>query len=222
MRNPDEAIDKALQAFRRDTPPAGMESRILWTLAALDRRSAQGSSASGSFHLAILRFLRPLHRNGFATGGAAACVLTVSLLFWAWAPSSHHAPTASLNRVIAPNSAYRPALAPEAGPKPLDEVRATRPHQPSASRRTKQGNSLDAQLTTEAVIDHPAPPLPLTQQERLLLQLARRENAQVQALLDPAQQDHLLAQNDKEFDSFFIPPPPPQEPEQPAAPGGNQ
>ena len=54
------------------------------------------------------------------------------------------------------------------------------------------------------------------------MQLARRQNSQVQNLLDPAQQNRLLARNDEEFDRFFVRPPPNQEAEQPASPGGTQ
>ena len=55
----------------------------------------------------------------------------------------------------------------------------------------------------------PAPPMPLTDQERLLLRIAHRGDPQQVAALDPLLQDRLNARASAEFKQFFTPPPPP-------------
>jgi hypothetical protein len=86
-----------------------------------------------------------------------------------------------------------------------DNSRSTTPRalarkvRPSSERR-------DISDATEAV-SFPAPPLPLTQQERLLLQIARRSNPRNLASLTAAAEEAQNAQQEKQFQDFFKPPP---------------
>jgi hypothetical protein len=49
----------------------------------------------------------------------------------------------------------------------------------------------------------PAPPLPLTEQERLLLRLAHRGDAENMALLNPDVQAQQIAKATEQFQQFF-------------------
>ena len=55
---------------------------------------------------------------------------------------------------------------------------------------------------------YPAPPAPLTEQEKLLLEIAHRGDREDFELLNPETVTRELAQNMAEFDHFFPPPPP--------------
>jgi hypothetical protein len=50
---------------------------------------------------------------------------------------------------------------------------------------------------------YPAPPLPLTEQERMLLRVAHRDDAKNKALLDPELQAAQSAKNTEQFQHFF-------------------
>lgn len=76
-----------------------------------------------------------------------------------------------------------------------------------------------APITTEAETQalndlqapsHPAPPLPLTAQERSILHLLRRDGTVELAQLDPALQTKLFELQQTNFQQFFDPPPPPK------------
>jgi hypothetical protein len=49
----------------------------------------------------------------------------------------------------------------------------------------------------------PAPPLPLTEQEKLLLRLAHRRNPEDTAILNPAVQSAQSAKATEQFQQFF-------------------
>jgi len=52
---------------------------------------------------------------------------------------------------------------------------------------------------------HPAPPAPLTAQERALIELARKANPALLAALSPAAQQKADAKRQADFDAFFAP-----------------
>lgn len=84
----------------------------------------------------------------------------------------------------------------------------------AASRAARDAGVVAA---SERIGGMPAPPLPLTEQERLLLEVVRARNVAANAsvraasleMLNQKQQDEELARNDAEFLKFFPPPPPP-------------
>ena len=66
----------------------------------------------------------------------------------------------------------------------------------------------------------PAPPLPLTEQERLMLQILHKGDPEEIAMLNPDFRESLLARDRAEYKDFFPPPPPPPAPE-PVAPAND-
>jgi hypothetical protein len=88
--------------------------------------------------------------------------------------------------------------------------------QESATRNVRGAAEQGATVASTRIGGMPAPPLPLTEQERLLLQVVRARNVAANAsvrtalleMLNQEQQDEELARNDAEFLKFFPPPPP--------------
>jgi hypothetical protein len=72
------------------------------------------------------------------------------------------------------------------------------PRRPAARVTTKRPRDLSAQPA-----NHPAPPLPLTEQERMLLRVAHRDDAKNKALLNPDLQAAQSAKNTEQFQRFF-------------------
>ena len=60
----------------------------------------------------------------------------------------------------------------------------------------------------EAMTSFPAPPLPLTEQERLLLRIAHKADPVEMAMLDPAVRAKHDAEDVADYREFFKPPPP--------------
>jgi hypothetical protein len=91
--------------------------------------------------------------------------------------------------------------------------------QESAARTVRGTAEQGATVASTRIGGMPAPPLPLTEQERLLLQVVRARNVAANAsirtasleMLNQKQQDEELARNDADFLKFFPPPPPPPE-----------
>jgi HAMP domain-containing protein len=80
--------------------------------------------------------------------------------------------------------------------KPPQTVAGVTPHEPRKSTSR-------ALLRTTQTPGFPAPPLPLTEQEKLLLRLAHRNDAQDMNLLNPDAQAQQSAQATQQFQQFF-------------------
>lgn len=206
MQHPDDEIAQALRTLTNAAPPAGMESRILHTLALREQAANHTAHLPAWFRLPLQWRFNPLR---LLAAAAAVCVLTIALFLRPAAPPAH--PLAALQPAN-----FTTAPSPPATYHPSPRIQAKPGY--AALRTTHH--------TTRAhiALNHPPPPLPLTRQEQLLIQLAQHHNAQVRALLDPDQQNRLLARNDEAFDRFFTPPTPPltKVPQQPETPGGTQ
>ena len=129
-------------------------------------------------------------RSRAAWGWRTAVALPVAclLLLGGWwivtVTVRHPAPEQNNQRVIA---ATRPA------PKP-QEV-------PASQRRVHSGKRpLRGRVETAS---YPAPPLPLTEQERLLLRLAHRRDAENMAVLNREVQAAQMAKATAQFQQFF-------------------
>jgi hypothetical protein len=72
------------------------------------------------------------------------------------------------------------------------------PRRPAARVTAKRPRDLSAVRA-----NHPAPPLPLTEQERMLLRVADRDDAKNKALLNPDLQAAQSAKNTEQFQRFF-------------------
>jgi hypothetical protein len=208
----DNSVDKVLEALRRAAPPEGMEQRIIQHLtqnpspahppAHRWRNLLAGSAWTGAWW------------RGAITGAAAA-LLAVGLFFFA----THHslrtnsapaqAPESAANRSpTAPaaisHSTFVSASATGAQAHPCVRQAILRV-QPPTQLPSEQRLIAETHIDTAAP-SHPAPALPLTSEERALVQFARTApNPKAFAAPDPDTQTELEAQEADEFQKFFSP-----------------
>ena len=186
MKNSDEAIDRVLAGLRGVEAPEGMERRVL---AGLDARAAAPSG---------------LAWRGWAFGFAAAVAVVAGAMILAGTPRVQQ-PGGAVVRV--------PVVAPvgaPAAPEALVAKRNTRvlryAQKDAISLTGRQEDSADVEPVASGGI--PAPPMPLTEQEKLLLHLARRSDPQELTPLIAEVRAKQEAEFDEEFQQFFAPPEP--------------
>ena len=220
---PDNPIDtdlaRALAALRSAAPPTGMEDRILQNL---DARLAEERTAT--FRSAWLR--------GALTGALAATAACAALFFTLRTP---HSTVPQTNAGVPHSSRSISRDEWEEGTPPATPVALHTgdpcPGAPSVRGPALGGNangwdeksssgvphstrsiSRDAWDTRPPHLipasfapSHPAPPAPLTAQERALAELARKANPAMLAALSPAAQQKADAKRQADFDAFFAP-----------------
>jgi hypothetical protein len=187
MKDAEETIERLLAGLRDARPPAGIERRIL---EALDGMEGHEASAFASF------WRRPLRP---ALAMLLACTVILMAAFTVeqrkHVPGQQFVPlkpTEGLNG--APNifSSLRVGQKPQrsngAALRKLPPVK--HPHDAPAAGETQAAS-------------FPAPPLPLTEQERLLLRLAHRGDADNMAILNPDTRAAQTAKATEQFQQFF-------------------
>ena len=212
-KHTEEAIDKVLAGLRDADAPAGMEGRILETLQ--HRASVRPRPGWRRFRPEwLIAPVRPAANRSLAWGVALASVLAIVLAVPAVRRFGHVLGSASApsKRISGPVVASVPSAAPEMAGKS-----AHLPFQPvtRSMRISKQEvNAQRAEVASESdslamyemhAASHPAPPMPLTQQEKLLLRIAHRGDPIEFAELNPAQRDAQYAEEMAEVHRFFVP-----------------
>ncbi len=187
MRDADGTIERLLAGLRDAQPPGGMERRILEALDGVEAREAVASAS--------------LWRLPFRQAIAMLLACTVILMAAFTVEQRKHLPgkrlvplqpTEGLNG--APNSfssvrvGQKPQCSNGAALRQLPPVK--HPHDAPAAGETQTAS-------------FPAPPLPLTEQERLLLRLAHRGNADNMAILNPDARAAQTAKATEQFQQFF-------------------
>jgi hypothetical protein len=179
MKDADETIERLLAGLRDAEPPAGIERRILEALGGMDAREASSSASLWS---------RPL-RPAIALLLACAVMLMVAITF-----QQHRRDVWNRSASATVPQATRPEVVAQKAPavprRLVSRVSARRPHDRPALRETQTAS-------------FPAPPLPLTEQERLLLRIAHRGDAENMALLIPDVQAAQIAEAAEQFQHFF-------------------
>jgi hypothetical protein len=175
MKDTDPTSEMLLAALRDAEPSAGTERRIL---AAMEAREAEASAP-------FWRQLRPLP---LASAVAIAGVLIIALhQHWSAPPDTRrHATVPAVRRTIQPEVVTQQV--------------------PIAPRRPAARGSLRREgspVPETRVASFPAPPMPLTAQEKLLLRLAHRHNPEDTAILNPAVQAAQSAKATEQFQQFF-------------------
>jgi hypothetical protein len=192
MRDAERTIERLLAGLRDAEPPGGMEHRIL---EALDGMGAREVAASASL------WRRPL-RPALAMLLACAVILMVAFTV----QQRKHVPGQQLVP-LKPKSGLNGApnifSSLRVGQKPQ---RASVDQKVRSPRRTTSGvpvkHSQDAPAVGETH-SFPAPPLPLTEQERLLLRLAHRGDSGTTAILNPDARAAQTAKATEQFQQFF-------------------
>jgi hypothetical protein len=175
MRDPDRTIENLLAGLRDAEPPPGMHHRIL------DAMAAGPATAYGS-----------RRRLYLAIAISLACALAITI----WVQYPRHIP-ANLGNYTTNVEAPRTKPAQTVADKTPREPR--RPTSKVLLRPIHAGEVSYAEQSP----GFPAPPLPLTEQEKLLLRLAHRNDAQDMTLLNPDVQAQQSAKATQQFQQFF-------------------
>jgi hypothetical protein len=180
MRDADRTIERLLAGLRDAQPPGGMERRILEAL-----------GGAGAREVASV----PLWRRRLRPAIAMLLACTVILIVAFTVQQRKHVPgqqfvplkpTEGLNGAPNISSSLR------VGQKP----QKIRSHRGAISRISPAGGET-------RTASFPAPPLPLTEQEQLLLRLAHRGDADNLAILNPDARAAQTAKAAEQFQQFF-------------------
>jgi hypothetical protein len=233
----DNTIDRALTALRDAQPRPGLEGRIL---ASLEHRTAAPQPArfhisahvtlwtAASAALLAIASLIILHQHfaPMTNVGSASTQHTPNSVILSERSESKNPEiarratnakpfsTTNLSRTTNTLSS-RPERAARSGETPV--FRSCPDHHdtgcPTDEDRGLTTTPTDAQLLADLhAPSHPAPPLPLTPQEKLFLRLLRYGNATQLAELNPMVRAKQDADETTAFKSFFPDPPPLQQP----------
>ena len=206
----DQAIDVTLYALQGVEAPTGLEQRVLQTLA---QRAASDSLPTKRF--AWSAGLPDALRTRRFTLYAAACCLTVAAV--AALPLGHplgkdqpqRSGAQELTRRNASEDPNPSSMPPTAQPAvPLQLAQRPLPLLPAPPRPTARHtvSTPSPRQTGRPQSDTPPPVAPLTEQERLLQQIARSHKPNELAFLNPELVARQEAENDAEFRDFFASP----------------
>jgi hypothetical protein len=206
MRNSEEAMEKVLAGLRDAEAPAGMERRIL---NALEERVAVRSRSGWRQMLPVWLVApsRSVAVGSLGCGVALAGLLAVALAIPAIRRLGH-----------APGQARKSP--PPAGSLASGALGvAAKSVLPASSRpgvRVMGEIKAEGRTSAEGVVDgdsaaledmhapsRPAPPMPLTEQERLLLRLVHKDDPVELAMLDSKVRDLQEREDKAEFQRFF-------------------
>jgi hypothetical protein len=175
MKDPDRTIENLLSGLRDAEPSPGMHHRILDAMAA-----GQGTANRSR------RLLYP------AIAMSLACALAITI----WVQHHRHLP-ANLRSYTTNVDAPRT--------KPPQMVADKTPREPrrSTSKVLLRPTPASEVSLAEQTPGFPAPPLPLTGQEKQLLRLAHRNDAHDMTLLNRDVQAQQSAKATQQFQQFF-------------------
>lgn len=199
MKDSDEAIDRVLTGLRDVSAPAGMEQRVL---AAMERQASAGAGSQW---------------RTWSIGLAAAVVLVAAV---AVSLRPHKVPNQAVVAVTQPlaapvsstvvqlpkrNTEIQPVIKVANGSHATTEAAALRFAKNDLNRSVQRAATPQpVQVADTGGI--PAPPMPLTEQERMLLRLAHRTDAAELTPLNAEARARQNAEFDAEFQEFFAPP----------------
>jgi hypothetical protein len=210
MKNSDEAIEQVLAALRDAEAPVGMERRILETLE--ERASARAGSGWRRLRQIWLMIpARPVAARSLACGVALTGLFAIGLAIHSIhairrpgharskmgaAPVGSSTPTTSeavtnSAQLVSRRSGVQSVGRPTAGEK-------------TKARRARVNSNADSvALQKMLAVSYPAPPMPLTEQEKLLLRIAHRRDPVELAMLEPMLRTVQDAEEKEEFLRFF-------------------
>jgi hypothetical protein len=186
-QNTDRSIDQLLHALGNIEPPTRLEERTA------ERVAARLSAATG----------RDTSRRFYFAASSVAALAVLILAIAALHSRPKPAAIAQLPQapVLEPQFATQPRKLVAVHPTPSQHaLPVVAPTLPIAS------TDPDTIALAETLApSHPAPPLPLTSQERLMLRILRSGEQEEIAALIPAERDALFAQDQAAFNEYFAP-----------------
>jgi hypothetical protein len=208
MKNSEEAIDRVLAGLRDADPPAGMERRIL------DRLKERETERSRSEWRPIWLVTpvswavgRPV-ACGVALAGVLAVVWTITVVRRpGHVPVQSRVSVAPVESVHANNSEAIEKSAQVSRREPrvrsVGKMNVRKVSSGAGAGVNEDSDSLALQEFRAA--SQPAPPLPLTEQEKLLLRIAHRGAPEELAALNPSLRAERDAEEKAEVQRFFEP-----------------
>ena len=181
MRDADATIERLLAGLRDAEPSPGMQRRLL---AAIGTQPAVASAPP--WHRRTLPWL-------WAMAMLLACVLAFTFKV------HRHRDTATYIRSHVTTTPTGQPAAPEA----VAQEAPARPHRKTSPRSLRPSDPDESTVQEAQTAGFPAPPLPLTGQEKLLLRLAHRNDPQNIALLNRDAQAAQSAKATEQFQQFF-------------------
>jgi hypothetical protein len=212
MKNSEEAIAQVLAGLRDVEAPDGMERRILKALE--DQASARPRSVWRRLRPHwLVAPVRPVATWSLACGIAFAGLFAVALAIPALRRLGH-SPTQSLSqskRNLAPVGSL-PLAIPETPETVAKSAELAMPRSGGRSVTRTNANRAKAVRESDSVAlnemhgtSFPAPPIPLTEQERLLLRIAHKGDPVELAMLDPVVRAARDAEEKADVTKFFEP-----------------
>ena len=198
MKNSEEAIERVFAGLRDVDTPGGMERRIVETLE--DHALAQ---SRWSWRRLVGR--TPLVVTGSVACGAALVGIFAFILVTPAVHRREHVPTSSKRNaaplMVSPSSPSE-AVAESA---PLPEPRpGTRSKEKVNLRRAGLVRDDDSLALREMrAASRPEPPMPLTEQEKLLVRFVQTRSPEELAAIDPVKWAARDAEEKAEFEKFF-------------------
>ena len=179
MRDADTSVEKVLDGLRGSRPAAGLEGRVL--RAVRERRHERRG------------WLVLWSKQGYAAFAGLVIVAGLVLCFVRKEPARFDPGPLVRVPALAGPVAPRGAVLSRGPSVPARELAAT-------VRRVPRGA---AARRSSREVSYPAPPLPLTEQEELLLRVAHHRTAEAVASLTPEVQVAQAAREKDEFTKFF-------------------
>jgi len=195
-----EAMNRVLSGLRRAEPHAGLEQRVEL---ALERRKTADLGGKKLNARLLWTF------SGGGLAWATAVLIAVSLF-----SSQRSFERRGKGRANAPihtsdSEAKRSVVGsgtPERGASAIQPAKhLSRPHRMRAGTATRAATFASNEVSASFLPSSPAPPAPLTEQERLLLKLAPHPSADDLALLNPEKREEIARAEMTEFQDFFKP-----------------
>ncbi len=182
MKGPEEAIEKVLASLREAEAPAGMERRIL--------KEIHGRAAEG-YRARQVRWSWPLLSGAVL---AVVVAVTVAIPSVRWVHRPGHVRTLS---------EVSPTRSPESAAGGAQE-RLTVSRGRTGVRRVRLERGKHAAARPERIAaGYPAPLLPLTEQEKLLVRVAHAHDSAEIAMLNPLVLARWDAEEKDQFRRFF-------------------
>jgi hypothetical protein len=216
MKNSEDAIGKVLAGLRDAEAPVGIERRILHGLeerVAVGSGDRTGAGWRGWLPVWLVGRGRPVAVGSLVCGVALAGVVAVGLGI----PAVRRLGRAPASTKTGIESAGPVALgASNVGGKSVafDSMRpgvryVPETEKPETARKTNVEGGIDRDARDAVAVEamhaasYPAPPMPLTEQEKLLLRLVHKDDPVELAMLDPKVRALQELEDKAEFQRFF-------------------
>jgi hypothetical protein len=205
MKDPEEAIEKVFAGLRRTSAPIGMDRRIM---EALESR-ASGQSRWGwcrwplaSVHPGATRITK------WSVGVSVVCVVVLTVT------ANHRlthvdSPSKRISSSVTTIPAVASAVATNSSQATSSQLGVRRGKAAKPERKVSvwkagvAGESESLAVEEMRAASHPPPPMPLTEQEKLLLRIAHKDNPVEVAALNPAVRAARYEEEKAEVQRFF-------------------